>query len=58
MALEEASKRPIFSSGAARVVDPSILYPNVFDILTKAQLTSSFIGGCKVHSIYIIINNY
>ena len=49
MALEEASKRPIFSSGATRVVDPSILYPNVFDILTKAQLTSAFIAGCKVH---------
>ena len=48
MALEEARRKPIFSSRAPRSQDPSEIYPNVFDSMATARMTSSFIGGNKV----------
>ena len=48
-ALEEAANRPIFSGGQVqRSIDPSELYPHVYDSLAKAKLTSAFLAGAKV----------
>jgi len=42
--------RPLFSgSQAQRVVDPSILYPHVYDSLASARLSSAFLTGAKVN---------
>ncbi len=47
--LEEAANRPIFSGPAReRTLDPNDLYPNVYDSLAKAKMTSAFLGGAKV----------
>ena len=42
--------RPLFSgSQAQRAVDPSILYPHVYDSLASARLSSAFLTGAKVN---------
>ena len=55
-ALREAATRPIFSGAATpRSVDPSDLYPHVYDSLLKAKQTSAFVDGAKVSSTGIAI---
>ena len=43
-----ASSRPIFSGAPMRLVDPSTLYPNVYDSMAKAKLTSAYMDGKPV----------
>ena len=46
--LEMASSRPIFSGAPVRLADPSELYPNVYDSMAKAKLTSAYMDGKPV----------
>lgn len=49
LALEEAVSRPVLSGARQqRAVDPSLLYPHVYDSLAKARLSSAFVAGSKV----------
>lgn len=48
LALEEAAFRPILSGGVRRAVDPSDVYPHVYDSLAKIRQSSAFVAGTKV----------
>ena len=46
--LEMATSRPLFSGAPMRVADPSELYPNVYDSMAKARLSSAYLDGRTV----------
>lgn len=47
--MDEASKHPLLTGRCVRrTVDPSELYPHVYDSLAKAKLTSAFVADSKV----------
>ena len=49
-----ASSRPIFSGVPVRLADPSDLYPNVYDSMAKAKLTSAYMDGKPVRPSTIV----
>ena len=51
MELEMAANHPLFSGTPMRMADPSDLYPNVYDSLVKARLTSAYLEGKTVRQI-------
>lgn len=52
--MEEAAKRPLLTGRRFyQQVDPSEIYPHVYDSLAKAKLTSAFVADSKV-----LISNY
>lgn len=54
LSLEEAARRPLLTGNRLyQRVDPSELYPHVYDSLAKAKLTSAFIADSKVTNFYI-----
>ena len=49
LSLEEAARRPLLTGRRVyQSVDPSELYPHVYDALAKAKLTSAFVADSKV----------
>lgn len=46
--LELASNQPLFTGTPMRIADPNDLYPNVYDSMAKAKLTSAMLGGNTV----------
>ena len=48
LTLEEAARKPLLTGRRVYLVDPSELYPHVYDSLAKAKLTSAFIANSKV----------
>ena len=52
LSLEEASRRPLLTGRSVyRPVDPSAIYPHVYDSMAQAKLTSAFVADSKV-SLY------
>lgn len=48
MELELASNRPLFTGTPMRIADPNELYPNVYDSMAKAKLSSAILEGKTV----------
>ena len=46
-----ATSRPLFSGAAMKMADPSELYPNVYDSMAKAKLTSAYVDGRSVRNL-------
>ena len=51
--LELASNRPLFTGIPMRIADPNDLYPNVYDSMAKAKLTSAMLGGKTVRQMVV-----
>ena len=49
--LEMATNRPFFSGAPVKMADPSELYPNVYDSMAKAKLTSAYVNERSVRNI-------
>ena len=57
--LEAAARRPLLTGHRFyQQVDPSELYPHVYDSLAKAKLTSAFVADNKVHIRCMYILSY
>ena len=52
MVLQAASSAPLFSK-PKRSIQPSQVYPYVFDALAERQRATAFISDTKVHVAYV-----